>query len=167
MERILELTKTGKDGTNFHNMSLAGLELGMMSKGYFIDNINDLDNIEKPFISQIVINNYHHFVVVYKINGEKITIMDPAKGMENISISEFLKIFTGYILIMEPIKKLPIYNDNNYLLNTIKEINDELHDKADLIIEGKLEFDRCESINIGSENNPLILEYNIYKIILN
>lgn len=122
MERILELTKTGKDGTNFHNMSLVGLELGMMSKGYFIDNINDLDNIEKPFISQIVINNYHHFVVVYKINGEKITIMDPAKGMENISISEFLKIFTGYILIMEPIKKLPIYNDNNYLLNTIKEI---------------------------------------------
>lgn len=122
MERILELTKTGKDGTNFHNMSLAGLELGMMSKGYFIDNINNLDNIEKPFISQIVINNYHHFVVVYKINGEKITIMDPAKGMENISISEFLKIFTGYILIMEPIKKLPIYNDNNYLLNTIKEI---------------------------------------------
>lgn len=122
MERILELTKTGKDGTNFHNMSLAGLELGMMSKGYFIDNINDLDNIEKPFISQIVINNYHHFVVVYKINGEKITIMDPAKGMKNISISEFLKIFTGYILIMEPIKKLPIYNDNNYLLNTIKEI---------------------------------------------
>ena len=122
MERILELTKTGKDGTNFHNMSLAGLELGMMSKGYFIDNINDLDNIEKPFISQIVINNYHHFVVVYKISGEKITIMDPAKGMENISISEFLKIFTGYILIMEPIKKLPIYNDNNYLLNTIKEI---------------------------------------------
>ena len=122
MERILELTKTGKDGTNFHNMSLAGLELGMMSKGYFIDNINDLDNIEKPFIIQIVINNYHHFVVVYKINGEKITIMDPAKGMENISISEFLKIFTGYILIMEPIKKLPIYNDNNYLLNTIKEI---------------------------------------------
>lgn len=122
MERILELTKTGKDGTNFHNMSLAGLELGMMSKGYFIDNINDLDNIEKPFISQIVINNYHHFVVIYKINGEKITIMDPAKGMENISISEFLKIFTGYILIMEPIKKLPIYNDNNYLLNTIKEI---------------------------------------------
>lgn len=122
MERILELTKTGKDGTNFHNMSLAGLELGMMSKGYFIDNINDLDNIEKPFISQIVINNYHHFVVVYKINGEKVTIMDPAKGMENISISEFLKIFTGYILIMEPTKKLPIYNDNNYLLNTIKEI---------------------------------------------
>ena len=49
----------------------------------------------------------------------------------------------------------PIFTDN------------ELYDKADLIIEGKLEFDRCESINIGSENNPLILEYNIYKIIPN
>ena len=45
--------------------------------------------------------------------------------------------------------------------------DNELYDKADLIIEGKLEFDRCESINIGSENNPLVLEYNIYKIIPN
>lgn len=45
--------------------------------------------------------------------------------------------------------------------------DDELHDKANLIIEGKLEFDRRESINIGSENSPLILEYNIYKIIPN
>lgn len=45
--------------------------------------------------------------------------------------------------------------------------NNELYDKADLIIEGKLEFDRCESINIGSENSPLILKYNVYKIIPN
>lgn len=45
--------------------------------------------------------------------------------------------------------------------------NNELYDKSDLIIEGKLEFDRCESINIGSENSPLILKYNIYKIIPN
>ena len=45
--------------------------------------------------------------------------------------------------------------------------DNELYDKADLIVEGKLEFDRCESINIGSENNPLILEYNVYKIIPN
>ena len=45
--------------------------------------------------------------------------------------------------------------------------NNELYDKSDLIIEGKLEFDRCENINIGSENSPLILKYNIYKIIPN
>ena len=45
--------------------------------------------------------------------------------------------------------------------------DNELYEKADLIIEGKLEFNRCESINIGSENNPLVLEYNVYKIIPN
>ena len=45
--------------------------------------------------------------------------------------------------------------------------NNELYDKSDLIIEGKLEFDRRENLNIGSENSPLILEYNIYKIIPN
>ena len=45
--------------------------------------------------------------------------------------------------------------------------DNELYDKADLIVEGKLEFDRCENINIGSENSPFVLEYNIYKIIPN
>ena len=45
--------------------------------------------------------------------------------------------------------------------------NDELYDKSDLIIEGKLEFNRCEDINIGNENSPLILKYNVYKIIPN
>lgn len=122
MERLLELTKTGKDGTNFCNISQAGLELGIMSKGYFIDKVSDLCNISRPFISQVVINNYHHFVVVYKIDGERVTIMDPAKGMVKQNIAEFLKIFTGYILVLEPIKKLPIYNSSNYLLNTIKEV---------------------------------------------
>ena len=43
--------------------------------------------------------------------------------------------------------------------------NDELYDKSDLIIEGKLKFDRCEPINVGNEDSPLILEYNVYKII--
>ena len=45
--------------------------------------------------------------------------------------------------------------------------NNDLYDKSDLIIEGKLEFDRCEPINVGNEDSPLILEYNVYKIIPN
>ena len=118
-ERLLELTSTTKEGTTFYNLSLAAKEIGLTSKGYKIDNITSLSPDITPFISQIVINNYYHFVVVYKIKNNKITIMDPAKGMVSMSINEFNTLFTGNILLLEPYKKLPTYSENNYLLNVI------------------------------------------------
>lgn len=122
LERLLELTKTTKEGTNFYNLGEAAKEIGLVSKGYKIDDIDKLTEIEKPFISQIVINNYKHFVVVYKIKNEKITIMDPAKGITKIKVSEFNNLWTGYILILEPYKQLPVYNENNYIISILKEI---------------------------------------------
>ena len=130
-ERLLELTKTTKEGTNFYNISQAANEIGLISKGYKIDNINKLYEIEKPFISQIVMNNYNHFVVIYKIKNGNITIMDPAKGILKLSIDEFSKIWTGYILMLEPYKKLPVYNENNYILSILKNI---LFDNKKIII---------------------------------
>jgi len=122
IDRLLELTNTTKDGTNFYNLQLASKEIGLIAKGYKIDNINLLKEINLPFISQIVINNYKHFIVVYKIKNSKITIMDPAKGMKKINIEDFLNLWTGNILIIKPYKKLPVYNENNYVLTVIKEI---------------------------------------------
>jgi len=130
-ERLSELTNTNKEGTNFYNLVIAANEIGLSAKGYKVDDINKLHEIEKPFISQVVIDNYTHFVVVYKMNNNKITIMDPAKGMLNISYEKFLNIWQGNILIMEPYKKLPIYEENNYLNQIIKEI---IHNNKKLIL---------------------------------
>ena len=122
LERLLELTNTNKDGTNFYNLMEASQEVGLSAKGYKVDNINELSEIEKPFISQVVIDNYTHFVVVYKIHNHKITIMDPAKGMRILKEEEFLSIWHGYILTLEPYKKLPIYEEDNYLYKLIRKI---------------------------------------------
>lgn len=118
-ERLLELTNTTKEGTTFYDLATAGKEIGLTSKGYKVDNIEKLSDFSLPFISQIIINNYYHFVVVYKIKSNKIIIMDPAKGMVTLSLNEFNKLFTGNILLLEPYKKLPTYSENNYLLNVI------------------------------------------------
>lgn len=122
LERLLELTNTTKEGTNFYNIQQAANEIGLISKGYKVENIDKLNSVEKPFISQIVKNNYKHFVVVYKIRNDKITIMDPAKGMIKITKEEFDKIWTGYILIFELYKKLPIYDENNYIFTILKYV---------------------------------------------
>ena len=121
-EKLLDLTNTTKEGTNFYSLQVAAQEIGLSAKGYKVNDITKLYEIRKPFISQVVIDNYTHFVVVYKMNNQKITIMDPAKGMETISEEVFLSIWQGYILIMEPYKKLPIYEEENYLYKILKQL---------------------------------------------
>ena len=120
MPKLLELTKTTKKGTNFYNLSTAANTIGLSSKAYKVSDINKLYPLEKPFICQVIINNYKHFIAVYKIHNQIITIMDPAKGMVKMKEGEFNNIWTGYILLLEPYKELPIYKNNNYLLNIIK-----------------------------------------------
>lgn len=122
MAKLLELTKTNKDGTNFYNLKNAANELGMSAKGYELKETGQLLEIDKPFISQLVIKNYLHFVVVYKMKDNKVTIMDPAKGMVKLSLQEFTIRWTGYILVLEPYKTLPIYKSNNYLNKVIINI---------------------------------------------
>lgn len=131
MDRLLELTNTTKEGTNFYYLQQAANEIGLTAKGYKLDSLNKLDEFDKPFISQIVINNYSHFIVVYKIKNNIVTIMDPAKGMVSVSLSSFESIWTGYILVMSPDKKLPIYEDENYVYNLIKKV---INDNRRLII---------------------------------
>ena len=122
MDKLLELTNTTSSGTNFYDITKAANEIGLSSKGYKLNSINKLDETEKPFISQVIINNYKHFVVVYKIKNNIITIMDPAKGMVKLTIDGFNKIWTSYILILTPYKKLPFLEDNNYLNSVIKKV---------------------------------------------
>lgn len=119
---LLELTKTTKDGTNFYNLSNSCNELGLSCNGYKIDDINLLCEYSNPFISQVRINNMLHFLVVYKIKNNKLTIMDPSYGIKNISLSDFKNIFTGYILTVDKVKTLPNYEDINYIKSIIHDV---------------------------------------------
>ena len=122
LSTLLELTKTNKDGTNFYNLVEAASEIGLTGKAYKVETFDQLAQIDKPFISQVIINNYMHFIVIYKIRNMKITVMDPARGIVNMTCDNFLKIWTGNILLLEPYKQLPIYEENNEISNVIKEI---------------------------------------------
>ena len=71
-ERLIELVKTTKDGTSFYNVSLAASHLGFAAKGFKVDEIDKIKEVNLPFISQVNKNGYMHFVVVYKINNNKL-----------------------------------------------------------------------------------------------
>ena len=123
LERLITLTKTDKDGTNFYNISEAALSIGLNSEAYKVENDTKISEISTPFIAQINNKNYLHFVVVYKINETKVLLMDPSIGKREIDIFDFISIFTGNIMLFEKQKILPILKEekelNKIIITTI------------------------------------------------
>ena len=106
INRLVEGTHTGKDGTNFYQLKIAAEQVGLEAIGYKADNIESLQEIKNPFICQLIDQNYEHFVVVYQVKKNKIVMMDPSIGQRIISIDSFQKMWTGYIMIFSPKKQL-------------------------------------------------------------
>ena len=109
IERLIDMTNTTKEGTNFYNISLAASSLGLESRAYKVDDIEKIKNIPAPYIVQLKNKNYTHFVVVYKISNDKVLVMDPAIGKSTKDLFDFNEIWTGYLMIFEKVRKLPLY----------------------------------------------------------
>ena len=123
IDRLIEMTKTTKDGTNFYNMSIAINNLGLISKCYQVDDIEKIKKIKTPFIVQFNNKNYTHFVVVYKVEETKVLIMDPAKGKVILDIFDFASNWTGYIMLFEKVHNLPFIKQDK-VLNKILSTQD-------------------------------------------
>ena len=122
INKLIEMTHTDKTGTNFYWLKDAASKIGLEAIGYKFDKPLNISSIKLPFLCQLINNNYEHFVVVYAIDKKKITIMDPACGERIISVDEFNNLWTGYLLIFEPIKKLMFHEEKKYLNEIIKKI---------------------------------------------
>lgn len=122
LERLIELTKTTKEGTTFYNLKEASEEIGLATRSYRVDDIEKIKEINIPFICQITKNNYTHFIVVYKIKDNKLLIMDPSIGKESIDIFDFNNIWTGNIMLFEKVSTLPLEEDPNITNKLIKEV---------------------------------------------
>lgn len=101
--KIRQICHTDKRGTNALGM-VQGLEkMGFNAKGVK-GGINALPNIPLPAIAHVILKDQlQHYVVIYKVKKEKITVMDPAFGkMEEYTLEAFSKIWTGVLILLEP-----------------------------------------------------------------
>lgn len=115
INKLVNLTKTDKYGTNLYNIKQAAEEIGLEAIGYKVDDIKKIKEVKCPFICQIIEKNYEHFIVVYKCKKNKLEIMDPAVGKQIITMEDLSKKWTSYIMLFNPIKKLMYYKENKYL----------------------------------------------------
>lgn len=130
-EKIIDMTKTTKEGTTFYNIKEASNQIGLIAKSYKVEEIEKIKEITSPFICQVSKNSSMHFIVVYKVNNNKLLIMDPAIGKVIMDIFDFNNIWTGYIMILEKVGILPDYK-NTKCLN--KEIIKVLTNNKKIII---------------------------------
>ncbi|MGI9580924.1 peptidase domain-containing ABC transporter [Chryseobacterium sp. RRHN12] len=101
--KIRQICHTDTRGTNVLGL-IQGLEqMGFNAKGVK-GGVDALPELPLPAIAHIIVNGQmHHYVVIYKVTKDKITVMDPAKGkLEDYKIEDFSKIWTGVLILLEP-----------------------------------------------------------------
>lgn len=75
-------------------------------------NIWKQENLTFPLIAHIINqNNLTHYVVVYGIKKDQLLIADPAQGKYKLSINEFCKEWTGFLLLPTPQKTYQPYKE--------------------------------------------------------
>jgi ABC-type bacteriocin/lantibiotic exporter with double-glycine peptidase domain len=112
-------THTDQDGTSFYNLIITAQKYGLNAVGYKInyEEIND-SKIIFPIIAQVIINSLPHFIVIYKINNKKVTIMDPSVGKKEMKLEQFLTDWTGNIITFYPNRELSFIKNENKLLSS-------------------------------------------------
>ncbi len=60
---------------------------GYTAEGYRAEVLADLEGLKMPVLLPIIINNYKHFVVFKRIEGDRVYLADPAKG--NVTMPYF------------------------------------------------------------------------------
>ncbi|MGC4129429.1 MAG: peptidase domain-containing ABC transporter [Bergeyella sp.] len=101
--KIRQISHTDTRGTNVLGM-VQGLEkMGFNAKGVK-GGADALPEIPLPAIAHVITKEqYHHYVVIYKVSKGTIEVMDPAFGkIEKYSLEDFSKIWTGVLILLEP-----------------------------------------------------------------
>lgn len=101
--KIRQICHTDTRGTNVLGM-VQGLEkMGFNAKGVK-GGADALPEIPLPAIAHIIVQGQlHHYVVIYSVKKDKITVMDPAYGkMQEYSLQEFSGTWTGVLILLEP-----------------------------------------------------------------
>ncbi|RNA62835.1 peptidase domain-containing ABC transporter [Chryseobacterium nematophagum] len=101
--KIRQICHTDTRGTNVLGMVQGLEEIGFNAKGVK-GGVDALSQIPLPAIAHVIVNNHlHHYVVIYSVSKDKVSVMDPGYGkMQEYNIKEFSDIWTGVLILLEP-----------------------------------------------------------------
>ncbi|MDD3241717.1 MAG: peptidase domain-containing ABC transporter [Bacilli bacterium] len=172
LEKLRDLTNTNKTGTTGINIVKAAEKLNFTSYGVN-GSIFDISKENLPCIANVIIDKkYKHFVVIYKIKNKKLILLDPSKGIKEITKKDFLKISTNNYIFLKPNKKIPLIKTNNKIKKIV--IENILQNKNNLFLIILFSFIYTLLNIFMSFNFKLIIElgidyynkFNIYSLLI-
>ena len=98
LEQLRVFCGVSRDGSKASNIVRAARSFGLETKG-FRKEPSTLHELPMPCIIHW---NFNHFVVLEGIDGDRVSINDPAMGRRRLDMSELDLAFTGVVLAMEP-----------------------------------------------------------------
>src|SRR5947208_15893844 len=102
LEQLRVACGVSRDGSKASNIVRAARTFGFDAKG-FRKEPSTLHELPMPCIIHW---NFNHFVVLEGIEGDRVSINDPAIGRRLLDLSELDRAFTGVALAMEPTETL-------------------------------------------------------------
>lgn len=133
-ERLIDMTKTNKNGSSALNIIEAAKNIGFKANGIKtnLDNIKS-KKINLPCIAHVTIDKtYKHYVVIYEINYKKkeLIIADPSNKIKKIKFDSFNDIWDGIIITLYPFKPIPILDIKttsiSFIIKFIKYFKSEM-----------------------------------------
>lgn len=119
ISRIREICETDEFGTNLNGIIQAVEMLGFTAKAVKGNKTDIKKEFPLPAIAHVLIDNtILHYVVIHEINEKKnrVTIADPAKGIVELTKEEFLKIWTGVLVILVPSQRFKKGKENESVI---------------------------------------------------
>ncbi|MEM8721296.1 MAG: peptidase domain-containing ABC transporter [Cyanobacteria bacterium P01_G01_bin.39] len=99
---LRELIGVGRSGASLKSLARAAEDIGYNARPVRAS-LSRISEQHNPWIAHW---QGDHYVVVYRIKGNKILVADPAQGKSEISSTEFIDSWTGYALLLEPTERL-------------------------------------------------------------
>ncbi|WP_107669136.1 ABC transporter transmembrane domain-containing protein [Cyanothece sp. BG0011] len=99
---LRDLTGVGRSGASLKNLAKAAEKLGYQARPVRAS-LNRLIEEKNPWIAHW---QGDHYVVVYRVKGDRLLIADPAQGKRLMPRQEFITGWTGYALLLDPTEGL-------------------------------------------------------------
>lgn len=99
---LRELAGVGRSGASLKNLAKAAETIGYQARPVRAS-LSRLLEEKNPWIAHW---QGDHYLVVYKVKGDRLLIADPAQGKRLMPRQEFVAGWTGYALLLDPTERL-------------------------------------------------------------
>lgn len=118
--KIREVAGTDREGTSLKGMLEAAKKLNLDAKAVKGNEQIFSKKFPVPLVAHLQYQNgNNHFVVIAKINEKRVWIYDPALGKISYKKENFLKIWSGYLILVSPTPDFVIQKSGHALLKFV------------------------------------------------